>query len=137
PFRWVALNAEYRYEKFDYADEFNLGARNVTTQSVPLGLNFFHASGLSAMLKGTYFNQDGDFLPLLKDLLPENYVSGDEQFWLFDAALSYRLPKRYGLVTVGVRNLFDKEFKYYETDPVNPSIQPARFFYAVLTLAFP
>jgi tetratricopeptide (TPR) repeat protein len=137
PFRWITLNAEYLYEKFDYTEEFNLGARKVTTHRVPLGFNFFHPSGLTAMLKGTYFDQDGIFLPLLKDRLPENYVSGDDHFWLFDAALSYRLPKRYGLVTVGVRNLFDKKFNYYETDPVNPSIQPDRFVYAVLTLAFP
>ena len=137
PFQWVALSAEYLYEKFDYADEFNLGARKVTTQRVPVGLNFFHPSGLSAMLKGTYYNQDGEFLPLLKDPLPENYISGDEQFWLFDAALGYRLPKRYGLISVGVRNLFDKKFNYYDTDPLNPSIQPKRSFYALLTLAFP
>jgi tetratricopeptide (TPR) repeat protein len=135
--RWVTLNAEYFYEKFDYAEEFNLGARKVTTHRVPLGLNFFHPSGLNANLKGTYYNQDGKFLPLLKDPLPENYLLDDDQFWLFDAVLSYRFPKRYGLFTVGVRNLFDKEFNYYETDPVNPSIQPDRFVYAVLTLAFP
>lgn len=137
PFRWATLSAEYLYEKFDYADEFNPLAREVTTHRVPLGLNLFHPFGLSAMLKGTYYNQGGDFLPLLKDPLPENYGSGDDQFWLFDAALSYRLPKRYGLVTVGASNLFDKNFKYYDTDPLNPSIRPDRFIYATLTLALP
>ncbi|MEA1991086.1 MAG: FecR domain-containing protein [Thermodesulfobacteriota bacterium] len=137
PFKWVALNAEYLYEKFDYADEFSLGARKVTTQRVPLGLKFFHPSGLNAMLKGTYYNQDGNFLPLLMDQLPENFVSDDERFWLFDVSLSYRLPKRYGLITVGANNLFGEEFKYYDTDPLNPSIRPDRFFYAVLTMVIP
>ncbi len=137
PCRWATLSAEYLYEKFAYADEFNPGAREVTTHRVPLGLTLFHRSGLSGLLKGTYYHQDGDFLLFLKDPLPENYVSGDDQFWLFDAALSYRLPKRYGLITVGANNLFDKEFKYYDTDPLNPSIRPGRFVYGTLTLALP
>ncbi len=45
--------------------------------------------------------------------------------------------KRYGLITVGANNLFDKEFKYYDTDPLNPSIRPGRFVYGTLTLALP
>ena len=37
---------------------------NVTTNFVPFGLNFFHASGLYAAMKGTYFNQTA-VVPLL------------------------------------------------------------------------
>ena len=64
-------------------------------------------------------------------------MSGEDQFWVCDAAVSYRLPKRYGFVSVGAKNLFDQSFKYYDTDPGNPAIQPSRMFFVKATLAFP
>jgi hypothetical protein len=53
-----------------------------------------------------------------------------------DAGISYRLPQRYGFLTIGATNLFDRKFKYQEVDFNNPSIQPARTAFARLTLAF-
>ena len=63
--------------------------------------------------------------------------SGESDFWVVDAVINYRLPKRYGFVTVGATNLFDREFKYQETDFNNSTVQPSRMFFARLTLAFP
>jgi outer membrane receptor protein involved in Fe transport len=100
---------------------------------VPLGISFFHPSGFSAGLSTTYLNQHGKFEPGA----PGVFVTGKDDFWLVDAAISYRLPKRYGQITVGANNLFDKSFKFRDTDPVSPSIQPRRFIFARLTLAFP
>jgi hypothetical protein len=57
-------------------------------------------------------------------------------FWVVDAAISYRLPKRYGFITIGARNLFDESFEYAETDIDNLRIQPDRFIFCKLTLAF-
>ena len=105
------------------------------THRVPLGINFFHPSGLSASLTTTYYNQDGDFERTVHGFIFEQ--SGSDEFWLVDAAINYRLPKRYGFITVGARNLFDKEFKYFDVDWKNPSIQPDRFFFASVTLALP
>ena len=62
---------------------------------------------------------------------------GDDTFWLVDAFISYRLPKRYGFVTFGVKNLFDEEFRYADTDINNPRIQPGRLFFGKVTLAIP
>ncbi len=56
---------------------------------------------------------------------------------LVDTALNYRLPKRYGFITVGATNLFDKKFKFFNTDFDNPFIQPDRMFFARVTLALP
>jgi outer membrane receptor protein involved in Fe transport len=64
-------------------------------------------------------------------------VSGNDDFWVVDAGISYRLPRRYGVLTIGVTNLFDEQFKYQETDLRNPTIQPARAVFGRLTLAFP
>ena len=70
------------------------------------------------------------------DPLSENFRSGNDQFWVIDAAISYRLPKRHGFITVGANNLFDESFKYYDTDIVNPTIQPDRMIFGKVTLAF-
>ena len=55
---------------------------------------------------------------------------------IVDAALSYRLPTRYGFVSVGVTNLFDKEFRYQDMNFESPIIQPDRIVLGRITLAF-
>jgi len=132
PHKWLALSAEYLYERFKRGEEFALGARKVETHRVPLGINFYHPSGLSAMFKATHINQQGSFE---RQGAVGTFIHGEDQFWLFDAAIGYRLPKRYGFITVGAKNLFDKSFKYFDTDPVSPAIQPKRFIFARVTLA--
>jgi tetratricopeptide (TPR) repeat protein len=127
---WLAFNVEYSYERLERAS-LTLGAKDVETHRVPLGVNFYHPSGLSALVKTTFIEQKGDFESLGGDIVP-----GSDQFWLFDAAISYRLPSRYGFFTIGAKNLFDKSFQFFDSDPNNPSIQPKRFLYARATVAF-
>jgi tetratricopeptide (TPR) repeat protein len=127
--RW-ALRAEYVIEEFTSEGLTELPTR-VETDRVPVGISFFHPSGFSAWLTGTYVTQDGDFIRI--DGTPE---SGSDEFWTVDAAISYRLPKRHGFIAVGATNLFDEQFNYYDTDVRNPVMQPARRFYARVTVAF-
>jgi tetratricopeptide (TPR) repeat protein len=134
PHKWLSLTGEYLYEKLERDEDLALGAKDVTTHSVPLGINFFHPSGISASLKGTYVDQDGKFER--KDNVGV-FEDGDDTFWLVDAAIRYRFPKRYGFFTVGVTNLFDEDFEYFNSDPDNLRFQPGRFFFTKLTLAFP
>ncbi|MGE5808339.1 MAG: hypothetical protein ACM32I_04355, partial [Nitrospirota bacterium] len=63
-------------------------------------------------------------------------VTGSDHFWLFDAAISYHIPRRYGFITIGAKNLFDKSFQFADMDPLNPAIQPKRLLYARATVAF-
>jgi tetratricopeptide (TPR) repeat protein len=135
PHDLFALRAEYQYEEFDRGDDFNLNIKESKTHIVPLGVNFFHPSGLSAGLKATYYDQKGKFeRELLVAPPPEK---GSDDFWLVDAAINLRFPKRYGFFTLGVTNLFDEEFEYADTDINNPRIQPDRFYFASITLALP
>jgi outer membrane receptor for ferrienterochelin and colicin len=131
PHPWVALRLEYAYERLT-TDGLTDQPKELDTHRVPLGLNFFHPSGFSAFLKTTYFNQHGRFV--LNDL---SVRSGRDDFWIFDVALSYRLPYRYGFIAAGVTNLFDKEFRYFDRDFKNPAIQPDRLFFTRLTIALP
>ena len=134
PLDMISLTAEYLYEDLDRDEESGPGAKNSETHYFPLGINFFHPSGLSASLKTTYIDQEGKYER--KDNRGV-FIDGSDDFWIVDAAVSYRLPKQYGPITVGVNNLFDESFDYYDSDWKNPRIQPDQFVYAKITLAFP
>ena len=131
PHPWLALSAEYMFERFK-SQGLTDQPEKLNTHRVPLGITFFHPSGLSAGLKATYFDQDGKFV-----LINQDVRSGSDDFWTVDAAIGYRLPKRYGFVTVGVTNLFDRKFKFFDRDVRNPTSQPDRAFFARVTLALP
>lgn len=85
-------------------------------------------------MKATYVDQNGDFQ--LQGAEENDFVPGDERFWIVDAAVRYRLPKRRGFITVEARNLFDERFRFQDTDPANPQIQPSRSVLVRITLAF-
>jgi hypothetical protein len=133
PHSWLALSAEYQRERFKNETGVAFFFKDVTTQRVPLGLRFFHPSGLGLSFRTTYVNQDGDF----KQRITSSFESGNDHFWLVDAALTYRLPNRYGFFAIGATNLFNQHFRYQETDRGNASIVPTRGFLARLTLALP
>ncbi|NIS75045.1 MAG: TonB-dependent receptor [Deltaproteobacteria bacterium] len=132
PHEWLSLTGEYLYEKFEREFPFVEGAEDVKTHRVPLGVSLFHSSGLNVKLKATYFDQEGVFE---RASVPGLLEPGDDDFWLVDAAVGYRLPKRYGFITVGAKNLFDESFQYFDTDPDNPAIQPERLFFVRLTIS--
>ena len=79
----------------------------------------------------TYYYQNGIVFPQGAN----DFASGTSDFWVVDAGLSYRLPKRYGLITFGVTNLLDKKFRFQEADVNNPRIQPDRVIFGRVTLA--
>jgi tetratricopeptide (TPR) repeat protein len=130
PHPWWALRAEYVLERFKSLGNFSNPER-VDTHRVPLGVSFFHPSGFSAFLRFTYYNQDVKLEKLAGS------PSGRSEFWLADPAISYRLPKRYGFITIGATNVFNHDFKFFERDLKNPTIQPERMVYARFTLALP
>jgi hypothetical protein len=137
PHEWVALSAGYDWEKLERDEQFADGAKRVSTHRVPLGVNVFHPSGLSGSLKATYIRQHGVF----QRIGGTTFESGRDDFWTVDAAINYRIPKRYGFITIGVTNLFDKKFRHFDTERgavnTNPRIIPDRLFFGRLTFALP
>jgi hypothetical protein len=131
PHPWLGLRTEYVFERLE--NDPLIGPTKLDTHRVPLGLNFFHPSGLSTSLTATYYNQYGKFFRLATGLAQ----SARDDFWMVNAAINYRLPNRYGFVTVGAANLLDKKFKFFEPDLNNPSIQPGRMLFFRVTLALP
>jgi outer membrane receptor protein involved in Fe transport len=135
PHPWLALSGEYLFERFQRDERFTDGVKELDTHRVPLGIRFFHPFGLSASLTTTYVNQHGMVEAVAVE--PHPLRSASDNFWLVDAAINYRLPKRHGFITVGATNLFDEKFKFFDIVFDNPSIQPARTFFGRVTLAFP
>jgi outer membrane receptor protein involved in Fe transport len=131
PHPWVGLRAEYMFERFT-SEGITDQPKWLDTHRVPVGVGFFHPSGLGASITGTYFNQAGRFV--LNDL---SRKSGRDEFVTVDVGLSYRLPMRYGFISVGATNIFDKNFRFFDRDINNPSIMPDRMIFGRVTLAIP
>ncbi|WP_020565226.1 tetratricopeptide repeat protein [Methylosarcina fibrata] len=135
PHDWLALRAEYNFDRFEFNETGHppQDPLKLNTHSLPLGVSFFHPSGLSTAVTATYWNQSGKF----QRALTGEQQSGSDEFWTVDAALNYRLPKRYGFLSVGARNLLDRKFNYYEIDKNNAHLIPDRMAFFKVTLAVP
>jgi len=138
PFSWLALSAEYQYERFEYPEGFYVyGFSTLDTRRYMLGLNFMHPSGFSARIKPSYIAQDGEFTdPSIPPFMGPVMASDADNFWNVDASISYRLPKRNGIISLVAKNLFDTGFRFQDTDPSNPTIYPERLILVKFTLSF-
>jgi outer membrane receptor protein involved in Fe transport len=129
----IALSAEYQYEEIDRDREFAVFLEQVKTHRVPLGAAFFHPCGFFSRLNGTWYHQEGSFN--LQGSPPDAFVPGSDSFWVVNASIGYRLPGRYGILSLEVRNLFDEAFRYEDTDPASPVLQPERAVFLQATIA--
>lgn len=142
PHPWFAASPEYQFEQF--RNSRSLLANNLEhldTHRVSLGMGFYHPSGLLVRLKPAFVCQEGKFLGGYEFLEDEGRLvpviePGDSHFFVLDAAVGYRLPKRTGIITLEGRNLFDKSFRFQDTDPANPRLIPERSILARITFSF-
>ena len=134
PVAWLSVRGEYQYERFD-RDLPNVGIEGFTkteTHRFPLGVNFFCPLGFTAGVKATYVDQEVDY----EDQNTGTILAGCDDFWVFDASVGYRLPKRYGILSLEMKNVFDEDFRFQDTDPVSPRIYPERLIVGRFTVSF-
>jgi hypothetical protein len=125
----LALSAEYQMSRFADPEGNNpLLLQESTTHKLPLQVRFFDRSGLFARLQVTLFSQEGVFRN--KDFV---LFSGNSQFWITDLSGGWRLPKRWGIASVDIRNLFDKDFRFQDTNPSDATVIPNRQLLARIT----
>jgi hypothetical protein len=125
----VALGAEYRYERESRETEPGVGQTfpvRVATHYLPLTMSWHDPSGVHANLRVTFVRQTVDFR-----LAPVGAESeGQDRFRVVDLLLGYRLPRREGILSLTVKNLFDERFRYQDTDfvgtPRVPFLLPGR-----------
>ncbi len=136
PHRHWAGSVRYEREIFEsggLARELGGVPPSTITETVPIGVGYFHPSGLFARLRTTYVDQKVE-LPTGKD--------GDE-FTLVDAAVGYRLPNRFGVLDLAVNNVLGTDFDYQglrlrtsRQEEENPPFTPERSVLVRVILAY-
>jgi Flp pilus assembly protein TadD len=119
----VDLSLEYdRSENQANSAVADVRPTDVTTYSVPVSVRYFHPDGLFAGATATYVDQE------VEAESNYQYQTGSSDFTVVDLSVGYRLPKRQGIVSLSVQNVFDEEFDYlddsYRTFQDEPSVGP-------------
>jgi outer membrane receptor protein involved in Fe transport len=139
PTERISLTGSYTFDNFDNAHNVAVFVQpeHVTTHQVALGVNYFHPTGVFAGVGVTFVHQD-----VAMDSEVNSLPDGDSDFWLLDAGIGYRLPRRRGIVSLEGRNLLNQGFSYLDDNfrqsqlaPVAPFI-PERTVIARVTLTF-
>jgi len=137
--RW-SLGIEAIFDKFENESDSLVSTsvpEKVTTQTFPANVTYFHPGGLFAGVTVTHIDQR-----VHREAISLQ-AEGDDSFDLTDVSIGYRLPKRRGIASLTVQNLFDKDFKYqddsYRTFSVEPYVSgyvPETTIMGRLTLSF-
>ena len=132
PFSRFAVALEYQFERLD-RELSDRDPKKMRTHQLPVTLTYYHPTGFFGSLRATYIDQE------VTRGVPN--IESDDQFWLADLSLGYRLPKRWGLLSVDVRNLFGTSFEFqdrsFQTSAfLAPPFEPEQAVFAGLTLAF-
>lgn len=108
----------------------------VQTWSAPLSVSYFHSSGFFAGTGVTYVNQDVVRIPLYPN-------QGHDHFTLVDAGIGFRFPKRLGIASFQVLNLFNERFNYqddtyreFTNEPTIGPYFPQRTLFGRITFNF-
>jgi Tfp pilus assembly protein PilF len=98
-----AVSGEYKFER----DYFNVNQRAYNTHKIPIKLSYFNTNGLFFDIQSTWVLQN---IQQFSKVLPISETNS--QFVLFDTSLGYRLPNKLGILSLEVKNILDKQFKY-------------------------
>ena len=135
PTNWAAaVSAELEYEAIDRPQILtgSEGIMELDTGRAPIAIQFFHDGGTTLRLAATYVRQKGEF----SIDVPSPIVAKDDEAWITDIAIDYRLPRRKGIVSFGVKNVFDETLELLEIDPLNPRVATSRFAFGRFSIEF-
>ena len=102
------------------------------TQRIRPQFRFFLPIGFYASVRGTHYDQEVD---QFDDLTSTARTTINSSFWIIDAAVGWRLPKRLGSVSIEGTNLGDKQFDFYEQS-LQENLIPARRVWLRADFAF-
>jgi hypothetical protein len=110
PNKQISTSLEYRLSVFNRRsddDQFfnpNLANKNEVVHQVPISINYFVPNGFYSKFRATYIYQKTKSDFRVTELGSNN---NKNHLWSLDAILGYRLPKRYGRLEFGVKNLLN------------------------------
>ena len=102
PLPTIGVSLTYQYDKKENDEGATLeeGVSELRTHRAPLSVRYFHPSGFSAEATGTYVDQEGDFQSFIPEPRFVQSITDGDTFWVLDASIGYRLPRRLGIVSV-------------------------------------
>ena len=132
----LAFNVEAFYDLFE-RDQSAFEIRQVKTYALPVGLRYFSPSGVFAGIGGSLLYQS------VEKRSGSTTPQGDDVFYVVDAGIGYRFPRRRGLISLEVQNLLDHDFNYQDdnyrkvgNDPAFSPYLPDQTVIGRLTLSF-
>jgi hypothetical protein len=106
PSEILSVTFEPRYQEFERGGRFE----RMRLTELPFSLRWFWPNGLRAGVTVVGVEQEGTFDGLVQEF------HGQDNFWLLDATVAYRLPERAGTISVEGRNLLNEEFRFQEIE---------------------
>lgn len=111
----------------------------VITKSLPVALTYFDPSGFFGGATITFVDQTVERSPVVTP----PHVAGKDRFNVVDGVVGYKLGKRYGTVSLAVRNLLNRKFNYqddsyreFRDEPSTGPYFPSRTVMARFNLSF-
>jgi hypothetical protein len=129
PNRKVAFSAQGIFDGFSTTTAES-GPEEMDTFFFPLRVGVFPFGGFFANVTATWVRQDVEYFQF----------EDKSRFWTVDADVNYRLPKRLGIISLGVTNLFDEVFNYQDrnfqtAEPRRTAFVPERRVFVRLMLS--
>lgn len=122
----LAASVDWAWEDRIYTSvaggQFAAFQDRVKTSRVRPQMRMFLPWGLYASLAATRYDQS---VRQDDDLSTPGTTTQHAAFWVQDAELGYRLPRRYGTVAVQAQNLGDREFSFFDRT-IQDDVIPAR-----------
>ena len=132
---WSAvLTAEAELETIDRPQALpgSEGIVDLETIMVPLGVRLFHGGGVTLRMQGSFVEQSGTFAA--GAAAPR--FEADDNAWIVDAAIDYELPRRRGILSLGVLNIGDEFIDLVESDVFNPRVATRRVAFLRVRFTF-
>ncbi len=134
----------YRYDLYRTSPRAGVDVLQVTTRRFPVGLQCSPGAGVQLSAGAQYVDQELRFNPAVVSTRNQGAVgdsSPRSRFWSVDAGATYRLPRRAGSIALEVRNLLDRDFRYFDENiktqrPRPLDLVPERVLLLTLHLAF-
>ena len=130
----LSLSLEYTYERITQDPFFAENFLDVETQMIPASVTWFpRGRQLSVQTRLGYVRQTGEFR---RDPLSAEFEAGTSEFWMADISLRYQLSSRRGFIMAEIRNVFDEQFNYQETDTLSPTMARERLAFLRASFSF-
>lgn len=134
----VSVTGRYERGRYDSEPVPLFAYSHMKTTRVPVELRYFARGGFTFGARASYVDQSGEFQTELRDSsgAPPAFAYGEDQFWVLDAFVGYRLANRRGLLSLNADNVLDETFQFQDIDATNPTLFPERFISFRFTVAF-